>query len=84
MNKLGNKESWKILTSEFHMETRAFQLSLSNDNIFSFTSQVPVALCSSNVTILDDKGQREIYDYSGKDKDVKQLYTLNVYDPMKL
>ena len=83
---------WKKLISDYHMATRAFQLSEINDETWGYTGpecvythdQVPIALCSSHATTVNEKGQDEIYDCAGSDTDMKRFCTLNLCAPMKL
>ena len=77
---------------EFHVRMRTRQLSEINDPVFGWTSpfylmthdQVPIELCDSNGSTIDDKGAIEIYDAVGKDSDAKRFCTLNLYGSMLL
>ena len=70
MNKRGVTGNMIETIREFHLATHVLQLSERNDSEYGFISpanvythdQVPIALCSSYIKTVDDKGADEVYD----------------------
>ena len=97
VRKIGTKMNKKGVTPvlmekirEYHIATRAFQLSENNDSVYGFTSppfvfshdQVPIELADKNETTIDNLGIDEVYDSTGKDEDRKRFCTLNLFGGM--
>ena len=76
----------------FHLNTRAFQISKFNDPIYGYTSlnatfdrdEVPLALGDSNENTLDDTGLSEILDTTGGEKDCYRSASLCITAPRKI
>ena len=45
--------------------------------------QVPIALCSSYLRTVENKGAIEVYDATAKERDIKRFCTLNLVGPLK-
>ena len=86
------KVDWIEKIEKYHLTVRALQLSEMNDPEYGFTKpeyvythdQVPIQLCASTATTIEDKGADEIYDCVGNEKDLKRFCSLNLAAPMKL
>ena len=86
------KVDWIEKIEKYHLTVRALQLSEMNDPEYGFTKpeyvythdQVPIQLCASTATTIDDKGADEIYVCVVNEKDLKRFWTLNLLAPMKL
>jgi len=91
MNKRGVTGNMIETIHKFHLATRVLQLSETNDSEYGFTSpanvythdQVPIALCSSYIKTVDDKGSDEVYDATAKGRDLKRFYSLNLCAPLR-
>ena len=74
----------------YHIGTRAFQLSEIKDPVYGFTSpkvvfshnQVPLELLDKNEITIDNLGVDDVYDSVGKDEDSKRFCTLNLFGAM--
>ena len=92
VTKPANKKMWDEVITNYHMATRAFQLSESNEEKWGYTTpefvyshdQVPIEMCSSLSKTVNDKGLAEVYDCVSRDKDAKRFCTLNLCAPMLL
>ena len=90
MNKKGVTPELMEKIREYHIATRAFQLSENNDSMYGFTApsfvfshdQVPIELADKNETTIDTLGIDEVYDSTGKDEDRKRFCTLNLFGGM--
>ena len=94
-----NKKNWKLekelgmkLVQDFHVDTRAFQLTNMKGLVFGIASprnvfnldQVPINLAQSSNQTINEKGAREVYDGVSKASDVKRFCTLNLMIPMEV
>ena len=90
MNKQGVTKDMVKDIEEFHPTTQVFQLPEVNNPEYGFTSlenvytqdQVPIGLCSSYSTTVEDKGADEVYDATSTDKEIKRFCTLNLAAPL--
>ena len=91
INKRGVTGNMIDAIRDFHLATRVLQLSERNDSEYGFTSlanvyshdQVPIALCSSYIKTVDDKGTDEVYDATAKRRDLKRFCSLNLFAPLR-
>jgi hypothetical protein len=76
--------------ANFHISTRALQLSSIRHPIYGFTSpfyvfshdQVPIELDNNHAKTVHDTGDACVYDGFGKETDVKRFCTLNLFGAM--
>ena len=87
-----NMENLRASIVEFHLNTRALQLSVINDPVWGYTSpycvfnrdQVPIALCASTNTTIDDTGIEYVWDGMGDEGEDKRFCSLNLTIPMRV
>ena len=91
LQKASIEESVATITN-FHLNTRAFQISKFDDPVYGFTSleatfnrdEVPLALADKNEYTIDNKGLSEILDTTGGEKDCYRSASLCITVPGKI
>ena len=94
-----NKKNWTLekklgmkLVEDFHINTRAFQLTEMKDPVYGIAppanvfnlDQVPINLAQSCNKTINEKGAKEVYDGVTKGSDMKRFCTLNLMIPMEI
>lgn len=91
-NNKTDKTNWEPKSNMFHLETRAFQMSKVNDQVWGIAppeyvfnkDQVPIALSPTYASTVDSVGADCVYDAVGNENDFRRFCTLDLVIPMKV